>query len=36
MARAVLTEERIDKLIDAVDRLETCDDAAQLIPLLVK
>ena len=25
MARAVLTEERIDKLIEAVDRLETCE-----------
>jgi 2-methylcitrate dehydratase PrpD len=36
MARAVLTEERIDELIDTVDRLETCNDAAQLIPLLVK
>ena len=36
MARAVLTEERIDRLIEAVDRLETCNDAAQLIPLLVK
>jgi 2-methylcitrate dehydratase PrpD len=36
MARAVLTDARIDQLIDAVDRLETCHDAAQLIPLLVK
>ena len=36
MARAVLTDERIDKLIDAVDRLETRNDAAELIPLLVK
>ena len=36
MARAVLAEERIDKLIDAVDGLETCDDASKIIPLLVK
>ena len=36
MARVVLTDERIDRLIEAVDRLETCNDAAQLIPLLVK
>jgi 2-methylcitrate dehydratase PrpD len=36
MARAVLIEERIEKLIEAVDRLETCEDAAKLIPLLVK
>jgi 2-methylcitrate dehydratase PrpD len=36
MARAVLTEERIDKLIEAVDRLETYENAAELIPLLVK
>ena len=36
MARAVLVEERIEKLIEAVDRLETYDDAAKLIPLLVK
>ena len=36
MARAVLPDERIDKLIEAVDRLETCNDTAQLIPLLVK
>lgn len=36
MARTILTEERIEKLIEAVDRLETYDDAAQLIPLVVK
>jgi 2-methylcitrate dehydratase PrpD len=36
MARAVLTEERIEKLIEAVDRLETYEDAAHLIPLVVK
>ena len=36
MARAVLTEERIDKVIEAVDRLETYEKAAELIPLLVK
>jgi hypothetical protein len=36
MARAVLTQDRIDQLIEAVDRLETYDDAAQLIPLVVK
>ena len=36
MARAVLTEERIDQLIEAVDRLESYDDVAELIPLLVK
>ncbi len=36
MARAVLAEERIEKLIETVDRLETYDDAAKLVPLLVK
>jgi 2-methylcitrate dehydratase PrpD len=36
MAHAVLAEERIEKLIEAVDRLETYEDAAKLIPLLVK
>ena len=36
MARAVLAEERIDKVIEAVDRLETYEKAAELIPLLVK
>jgi hypothetical protein len=36
MARAVLSEERIDKLIEAVDRLETYENAAELIPLVVK
>ena len=36
MARAVLSEERIDKLIEAVDRLETYENSAELIPLLVK
>jgi 2-methylcitrate dehydratase PrpD len=34
MAGTVLTEERIEKLIEAVDRLETYEDAAQLIPLV--
>ena len=36
MARAELTEERIDKVIEAVDRLETYEKAAELLPLLVK
>jgi hypothetical protein len=36
MAGAVLPEDRIDRLIDAVDRLETCNDTGELIPLLVK
>ena len=36
LARTVLTEERIDKVIEAVDRLETYENAAELIPLLVK
>ncbi|HLN82569.1 MAG TPA: hypothetical protein VK355_03060, partial [Candidatus Binatia bacterium] len=36
MARAVLTEERIEQLIEAVDRLESYDDVAELIPLLIK
>lgn len=36
MARAVLSEERVERLIEAVDRLETSDDAAKLIPLIVK
>jgi len=36
MARAVLTEERIEQLIEAVDRLEGYDDVAELMPLLVK
>jgi hypothetical protein len=36
LARAVLTEERIDKLIEAVNRLETYEKAAELIPLLLK
>jgi 2-methylcitrate dehydratase PrpD len=36
MARAVLSEDRIDNLIQAVDELETYDDAARLVPLLVK
>jgi 2-methylcitrate dehydratase PrpD len=36
MARTVLSEERIEKLIEAVDRLETYDDAANLIPLVVR
>jgi 2-methylcitrate dehydratase PrpD len=36
MAHAVLTDDRIERLIEAVDRLETCDDAAKLISLVVK
>jgi hypothetical protein len=36
MACAVLTDERIDTLIQAVERLETYNDTAQLLPLLVK
>jgi 2-methylcitrate dehydratase PrpD len=36
MARAVLGEDRIEQLIEAVDRLESYDDAAKLAPLLVK
>lgn len=36
MARTVLNEERIDKLIEAVDRLESCDDAAQLPALVIR
>lgn len=36
LARAVLTESRIEELVEAVNRLETYDDAAKLIPLLVK
>lgn len=36
MARAVLTEQRIDPFIEAVDRLEACENAAELIPLLVR
>jgi len=36
MARLVLTEDRMERLIDAVDHLENYDDAAKLIPLLVK
>ena len=36
MARVVLSEDRVERLIGAVERLETCDDAAKLIPLLVK
>ena len=36
MARAVLVEERVEQLIEAIDRLETYEDAAKLIPLVVK
>ena len=36
MARAVLADDCIEKLIEAVDRLEIYEDAAKLIPLLVK
>jgi hypothetical protein len=35
MARAVLPEERTEKLIAAVERLEYFDDAAEIVPLLV-
>ena len=36
MARAVLSEDRIERLIEAVDRLETYGDAAKLVSHLVK
>jgi len=36
MARTVLSEQRIDTVIDAVDRLESCDDTAQLLRLVVQ
>lgn len=36
MALAVLSEDRIEGLIEAVDRLETYDDAAKLVSHLVK
>ena len=36
MARVVLSEDRVERLIEAVERLETYDDAAKLIPLLIK
>jgi hypothetical protein len=36
MAGAVLTEERIEQLIQAIDRLENYNDVAELIPLVVK
>jgi hypothetical protein len=36
LAGAVLSKERIDKVIEAVDRLETYEKAAELLPLLVK
>jgi hypothetical protein len=35
LARAALSEERIEKLIVAVERLEHSSDAAELVPLLV-
>lgn len=35
MARAVLPDERIERLIAAVERLETWENAAELIPLVV-
>jgi 2-methylcitrate dehydratase PrpD len=36
MARAALSDRRVDELIEAVDRLDCSADAAGLIPLLVK
>jgi 2-methylcitrate dehydratase PrpD len=36
LARAVLSDQRIDQVIDAVDRLESYENAAGLVPLLVK
>jgi len=36
MAGAVLTGDRIEQLIQAIDRLENYADVAELIPLLVK
>lgn len=36
MARAVLSDARIEELIAAVDGLEKLDDAAKLLPLLVR
>jgi 2-methylcitrate dehydratase PrpD len=36
MARTVLSEERIDKLIEAIDELESYKDVAEVIPLLVR
>jgi len=36
LAGAVLAEERIERLIEAVDRLERYEDAAKLVPLLVQ
>lgn len=36
MARAVLPDERIERLVEAVDRLDGSDDAANLISLLIK
>ncbi len=36
MARAALVEDRIEKLIEAVDRLERYENAAELVSLLVK
>jgi hypothetical protein len=36
MARAVLSDGRIDELIEAVDRLDSSADAAHLVALLVK
>jgi 2-methylcitrate dehydratase PrpD len=35
LARTVLPEERIEKLIAAVERLDRSSDAAELVPLLV-
>ena len=36
MAGAALAAERIERVIEAVDRLESYDDAAKLVPLLVQ
>jgi hypothetical protein len=35
LARTVLWEERIEKIIAAVERLERSSDAAELVPLMV-
>jgi len=36
MAGLVLAEDRVEQLIEGVDRLETYEDAAKVIPLVVK
>jgi hypothetical protein len=35
LARTVLSEETIEKIIAAVERLERSSDAAELVPLMV-